>query len=250
MILIKQEDIVHKFHLLKLLTAIVDNPVLSQNVYFKGGTCASMMGCLDRFSVDLDFDIKEGSDQKILRKEFASIFKDQDLAVENNNDKQSLLGYRKTLFYVLKYAAPVNNRNTIKLSVYGEIVRSNDYKPVFLPEIDRLVNCQTIETMFANKLVAPIDRFQKHQKIAGRDIYDIYYFFSQGYKFKKEIIEERVKTDVEKYIEMLIEFIDKEITDTVLIQDLSVLLPNDKFQKIRKTLKSDVLLFLRALRTT
>ncbi len=239
MILIKQEDILHKFQLLRLLTEVVDNPILSQNIYFKGGTCAEMQGALDRFSVDLDFDLKKGSNPLKLRKEFEIIFKKLDLTIENNNEK--------TLFYVLKYKALPNSRNTIKLSVYEDIVSANDYEPIFLPEIDRLVNCQTIETMFANKLVAPIDRFQKYKKIAGRDMYDIHYFFSQGYKFKKEIIEERMKTDVQSYIKILIDFIEKEITETILTQDISTLLPNDKFQKIRKTLKPEVLMFLRSV---
>lgn len=242
MILLRQEDILHKFQLLKLLTEIVDNPILSQNIYFKGGTCAEMQGFLDRFSVDLDFDLRKGGDTIKLRDEFNSVFNNNDLTIENDN--------KKTLFFILKYKSSDNKRNTIKLSVYDEIIESNDYKPVYLPEIDRLVNCQTIETMFANKLVAPVDRFRKHKKIAGRDIYDIHYFFSQGYKFKGEIIEERMKTDVQSYIKILIEFVEKEINETILTQDLSTLLPDDKFQKIRKTLKTEVLIFLRSLPIT
>ena len=235
-----QNNLIHKFQLLRLLTEIVDNPILSQNIYFKGGTAAAMQGFLDRFSIDLDFDLREGSNRSLLRSEFSQIFKKLDLSLENDNDK--------TLFFVLKYKSSKNQRNTLKLSVYEEIIKSNDYKPVFLPEIDRFVITQTKETMFANKLVAPIDRFQKHRKIAGRDIYDIHYFFSQGYRFKKEIIEERMKTDVISYIHILIDFIEKEITEVVLTEDLNTLLPNDKFKKIRKTLKGEVLIFLRSLK--
>lgn len=229
----------HKFQLFKLLAVVSDDPFISQNIYFKGGTYASMRGVLDRFSVDLDFDLKNKVDTKKMRENLEMVFKDCDLSIENDN--------KKTLFYVLKYQMPANVRNTIKFSVYEDIVKSNDYEPVFLPEIDRLVNCQTIETMFANKLVAPVDRFQKHQKIAGRDIYDIYYFFSQGLKYKKEIIEERMKTGVLSYIKMLSDFIDREVNETILTEDLSTLLPYDKFQKIRKTLKNDVLIFLRSI---
>ena len=149
-ILLKQEDVLHKFQLLKLLTAIVDNPVISQNIYFKGGTCATMLGFLDRFSVDLDFDLKSGGDKPKLKKEFRKLFKKLDFVIENNNEK--------SLFYVLKYDSPQNKRNAIKVNVFENIIESNDYKPIYLPEIDRLFNCQTIETMFANKLATPIDR--------------------------------------------------------------------------------------------
>lgn len=199
-----QDNFIHKFQLLRLLSETVDNPILSQNIYFKGGTCAALLGYLDRFSVDLDFDLKDGSDTAKLRREFTSIFKNNDLVISNKNEK--------TLFFELKYQAPH-------------------------------------ETMFANKLVAPVDRFQKHRAIATRDIYDIHYFFSQGYKFKKEIIEERMKTDAQSYIKILIEFIEKEINETNISQDLNALLSIDKFQKIRKTLKAEVLIFLRSLKT-
>ncbi|HBC44959.1 MAG: hypothetical protein UX08_C0013G0011 [Candidatus Collierbacteria bacterium GW2011_GWB1_45_35] len=234
--LIRQEDILHKMQLQKLLMAVVDSPVLSQSLYFKGGTCATMLGFLDRFSVDLDFDLVAESDPAILRVELEKTFKSLDLVIENDN--------KKSLFFVLKYQAPQNKRSTIKLSIFEEIIKANDYKKVKITEIDRLVNCQTIETMFANKLVAVTDRFEKHQKIAGRDIYDIHYFFNQGYKFKNEIIEERTGLKSKEYINKLIKFIDDKVTDKIITEDLNSLLPLEKFNKIRKVLKQEVLMFL------
>jgi predicted nucleotidyltransferase component of viral defense system len=232
-------DLIHKFELFRLLTAIVDNSVLSQGIYFKGGTFASMAGFLDRFSVDLDFDLKKGENTIHLRNEFKKVFKNLDLKIENKNER--------TLFFVLKYKSTENQRNTIKLSVFEDTILANDYKPFYLPEIDRLVNCQTVETMFANKLVAPVDRFKKHKKVAGRDIYDIHYFFSQGYKFKEEIIKERTGYDLTTYIKVLINFLEREVTEQTLSEDLSSLLPYEKFKKIRKSLKSETILFLRNL---
>ncbi len=237
MILLKQEDVLHKAQLLKLLLEIADNNELASSIYFKGGTAASSLGYLDRFSVDLDFDLKKGVDKDNLRSVFKKIFKKLDLVVGSEN--------KKALLFVLKYSAPSNQRNTLKISVSDEFITANDYKSMFIPEIDRLVNCQTIETMFANKLVAPTDRYKKHEKIAGRDIYDIHYFFSQGYKFKEEIIKERTGLDTVDYFRQLIEFIENKVTDTVLSEDLNTLLPNEKFQKIRKTLKQETLIFLK-----
>lgn len=239
MILIKPEDILHKAQLLRLLAEIVDNPALSSSIYFKGGTCALMLGFLDRFSVDLDFDLKKGSAKSELLVEFIKIFKKHNFKLEDTD--------KENLYFVLKYDASQNQRNTLKLSVSDVFVEANDYKTVYLPEIDRFVACQTIETMFANKLVAPIDRFKKHEKITGRDIYDIHYFFSKGYRFKKEIIQERTKLSLENYIKSLIKFIEDKVTDRALSEDLNMLLPYDKFQKIRKTLKPETLIFLRSV---
>ncbi|HIP71371.1 MAG TPA: hypothetical protein EYH05_08260, partial [Anaerolineae bacterium] len=47
----------HRIQLTRLLTEILDDPYLAASLYFKGGTCAAMLGYLDRFSVDLDFDL-------------------------------------------------------------------------------------------------------------------------------------------------------------------------------------------------
>lgn len=239
----EEQNRIHKFWLQKLLIALVDNSVISQSIHFKGGTAANMLGCLDRFSVDLDFDVKKGTDTKILQRMIEKQVKQVNLDIKNKN--------RETLFYVLKYKTKKENqRNTLKLSFFDGVVKTNVYKPHYLPEIDRLVNCQTIETMFANKLVAPIDRFKRHGEIAGRDIYDIYYFFLQGYRFKEEIIMERTGLETKAYLSTLIKFIESEITDKILADDLNTLLPYEVFLKVRKTLKSETLIFLRSAVST
>ncbi|PJA52923.1 hypothetical protein CO166_03640 [Candidatus Roizmanbacteria bacterium CG_4_9_14_3_um_filter_36_11] len=69
MILPKREDVFHKVQLYRLLTGLIDSNLLSRSIYFKGGTAASMMGFLDRFSVDLDFDLKKDVSIKKINKE-------------------------------------------------------------------------------------------------------------------------------------------------------------------------------------
>lgn len=242
MIDLKRQNTVHKNKMQKLLIEIADNKMLSQKIYFKGGTCAAMLGFLDRFSVDLDFDpYKELDLIEILgiRKELLQIFNKLDFKIDKDNPK--------SLFFTLKYNAKVNERNTLMVSVFDEVVKENDYKLVKITEIDRFVMCQTIESMFANKLVSVMDRYNRHKKIAGRDIYDVNYFFQEGYAFKEEIIKERTGLSVGEYIKKLIAFIEKEVTDELVNRDLNILLPIPKFNKIRKTLKQDTLLYLRNL---
>jgi len=108
MILPKKEDVFHKIQLYRLLIALLDSDLLSKLIYFKGGTAASMLGFLDRFSIDLDFDIKKGSVVKIADKELRQIFQNLDFEV----DKKS----SQTLYYVLKYKNKLGLRNLIKLS--------------------------------------------------------------------------------------------------------------------------------------
>ena len=52
----------------KILSAIYSDIYLAKNLYFKGGTCASMLGYLDRFSVDLDMDfVGKPEDMPVIR---------------------------------------------------------------------------------------------------------------------------------------------------------------------------------------
>jgi len=44
---------------------------------------------------------------------------------------------------------------------------------------------------------------------------------------------------------LLIAFVEKEVTDDLIAQDLNVLLPYAKFKIIRKTLKQETLMFLK-----
>lgn len=236
MILPKREDVFHKIQLFRLLTTIIDSDI-SKYVYFKGGTAASMLGFLDRFSIDLDFDLEKDASQEKINKKLKIIFYKLDLEV----DKKS----SKTLYYILKYQSKQGLRNSIKLSFIDKIYKSNIYKPQYLPEIDRFVNCQTIETMFGNKLVALTDRYKKTQTIAGRDLYDIHHFFINGYKYEDKIIKERTGKKTVDYFKSLIEFINKKVNNKIIDQDLNFLLPIDRFKKIRSILKIETLMFLK-----
>lgn len=233
----KPEDAVHKAWLFRVLTEILDNPILSQAVYFKGGTAAAMLGFLDRFSVDLDFDLKKNANKKILGKQLIEIFSRLKIDVKQKS--------QKSLFYLLKYQSPAGSRNTLKLSLVDSALKSNVYQPFYLQEIDRYGCCQTKETMFSNKLVAVIDRYKKYRSIAGRDIYDMHYFFMSGYRYLPEIIKERTKKNAPDYLKELETFIEKKVSDKIITEDLSYLLPYDKFFLAKKVLKKETLMFLR-----
>lgn len=238
MILPDSKDAIHKAWLYRLLSAIYDNQKLSNILYFKGGTCAAMLGFLDRFSVDLDFDyIGEEDGLKNTRKELEGVFLKLDLAIK---DKSS-----KVPQYFLKYNFKRDERNTIKIDITFPPPKKNVYQAYKFNEIDRIITCQTVETMFANKLVALIERFEKNGSIAGRDLYDIHHYFMQGFNYNKEVIIERRKSSLTFFFEEIINFVENKIDQNVINQDLNFLLSSDKFQKIRKVLKQETLIFLR-----
>lgn len=237
MLEIRSQDTIHKSYLNRLLIEIIDQPMLAHSLAFKGGTCAAMLGHLDRFSVDLDFDILKNADEVLLRTEFYKIFKYLDLMVINE--------LAKGLFFQLRYPSEPGKRSTLKISASNIQVKANLYQVQYLAEIDRLCNCQTIETMFANKLVAVTDRYRMHQTIAGRDIYDIHYFFVHGIAYHAPVIVERSGVPVREYFEELIHFINTHVSQTAINEDLNALLPYRKYQQIRKILIPETMAMLK-----
>lgn len=233
---LRPQDAVHKSWLMRLLTEIADNDQLSQNLRFKGGTCASMLGWLDRFSVDLDFDLVANTNEKALRQAFHQIFHQLGLEVKQES--------QRALEFWVKYEASADQRNTLKIDALNWRVKANKYHPQYLAEIDRVLICQTRETMFANKLVAPVDRYQTHKSVAGRDFYDIHHFYLRGYTYDKTVIEERTGQSLAHYLQKLVKFMRRHLTQALIDQDLNTLLPADKFRVVRKTLVAETLVFL------
>ncbi|OGL65745.1 hypothetical protein A3B21_01225 [Candidatus Uhrbacteria bacterium RIFCSPLOWO2_01_FULL_47_24] len=240
MFLPKQSDAIHKAWLYRLLSAIYNSPELATVLYFKGGTCAAMLGWLDRFSIDLDFDYAGGKNEIVkVRSMLEQIFADLNLEIKDSS--------RKTLQYFLRYpVAQKDMRNTIKIDTTFPLLKSNQYAPQQLADIDRTIICQTKETMFANKLVALIERYELREAIASRDLYDVHHFFMQGFRYHAPVIYERRKTkNLAAFFKMLIQFVDKHITQRIIDQDLNVLLSPDHFRRARRHLKRETLMFLR-----
>src|SRR3990167_5341176 len=86
MLLPRKEDVIHKAWLLRLLGAIADHEILSSVFYFQGGTCAAMRGFIDRFSVDLDFDLIADLKQlKMIREACEVVFEKLGLTIKDKS---------------------------------------------------------------------------------------------------------------------------------------------------------------------
>lgn len=239
MILPNKNDAIHKAWLYRVLTEISDSADLVKVLYFKGGTCASMLSWLDRFSVDLDFDyVGDEKDIEQTRIILRKIFKKLDLEIKDES--------KKGIQFFLKYKNAIGYRNTLKIEATFPIFKMSKYAPQRLIEIDRIFTCQTKETMFAHKLVALEDRYKKTEHIAGRDIYDIHYFFMNGFDYDKEIIKERTGLNTKEFFQRLVVFIEHKVTDKIITEDLGSLLPNDKFNLLRKVLKRETIEFIKS----
>ena len=236
MIVPNKKDIKHKNQIFLLLREILKDPLLSQSLMFKGGTYASLRGVLDRFSVDLDFDLPKKENIHTIKQRCYEIFKKLDLEIKDES--------KKHLQFFLRYSAPDGERNTLKLEINDDVSVNNKYEKVLLEQVNMYCNGHTLDTMFANKLVACKARFDKNGKIAGRDFYDIYQFFLQGLDINKEVVAERTKMTYIDYLKALLPFIKKEITPELLNQDLNPLLKQKDIDILLPHLKDDILTFL------
>ena len=238
MILPNAKEAKHKAWLYRILSGIYGDQTLATSLYFKGGTCAAMRGLLDRYSVDIDFDyVAPQNEMDNVRKRMEEIF--IKIGIEVKEKSQNIPQY------FLRYPALPNERNTLKIDTTFPPPKSNSYESAVFGEINCIVTCQTIETMFANKLVALADRWEKNKSIAGRDVYDIHHFFIQGFRYNSDVIIERRKKAPADFFQELIEFIESQITQTIIDQDINALLPYEQFRKIRNILKQETLMFLR-----
>lgn len=239
MILPQQSDLVHRAWLYKLLSAMFDDLVIAKNFRFKGGTCAAMLGYLDRFSVDLDFDyIGDPKDIDSMRVIMEKIFSDLNLKIKDSS--------KNVIQYFLKYDNESGKRNEISIDSHFPVPKSNVYEAKKFIDIDRTIICQSRETMFANKLAALMDRYKKRGRIAGRDIYDIHHFFSKGYEFNVQVLEEHTGMKAGDYLEQVAKFVEDKVTMTIIDQDLNHLLTVKQFHAIRKVLKQETILLLKS----
>jgi predicted nucleotidyltransferase component of viral defense system len=240
MIVPNKKDSLHKAWLYRLLMAIYTNSDLADCLYFKGGTCAAMLGWLNRFSVDLDFDYNNKNLNIIeARKKLEKIFINLDLEIKDKSQKD--------LQYFLRYKSQGGEGSIIKIDTNFPFNKKNKYKISKFVEINKFIKHQTIETMFANKLLALIGRFEEGGSIAGRDVYDVYYFFKQGFSFDEEVIKSARRTTIDKFFKDLIRFVEKNVNQKIIDQDINLLMPRSEFKKIRIRLKDEVLFFLKSV---
>lgn len=239
MVLPKKSDAFHLVWMYRLLSAIADDPFLVAWLRFKGGTCAAMRGLIQRFSIDLDFDLINETKSSEISRHLEIIFKKLGLTIK---DKSQYVPQ-----YFLQYPKIEENpRNSIKIDIVFPAPKNNQYELIRFSDIDRILSCHTIPTIFAHKLIAVIARWERTGSIASRDLFDVHTFLMKGFDYEESIIREVRGMSGRDFCNILQDFIQKNITQQIIDQDLNILLPPVDFQKIRKILKQETLLLLKS----
>ena len=190
----------HKTVLFQILKDIYSNSPVAPFLGFKGGTAAVLFYGLDRFSVDLDFDLlDEGRENEI----FERI---QKIVAKHGVIKESHIK-RFSLFCLVSYEDQGRN---IKVEVNRRQFGSHYEIKTYLG-VSMLV--MTPADMFAHKLIAMSERIGK----TSRDIYDVWFFLQNRFPINKEIVEARAGMPfnhlVEKCISQLTMLNNRKILD-------------------------------------
>ncbi len=165
---------IHRTILFQILKELYSDTKIAPFLGFKGGTAALLFYGLDRFSVDLDFDLldEQKADQVLSRVK---------KIVQKHGKLKESYKKRHSLFCLLSYE---NTAQNIKIEVNRRKFGSTYEMKTFLG-VSMLVMVQA--DMFAHKLLAMHERIGK----TSRDIYDVRFFLSKRFPINKRIVVER-----------------------------------------------------------
>ena len=207
----------HKRILLKILLDFSRDSILSRNLIFKWWTALLLFYGLDRFSTDLDFDLvnKNLDENDILKRIWKILWKYWEI--------KDLRIKKYTIFWLLSYGKIDYN---IKIEINRRWL-TGWYSTKNLLWI--YFNVMNLEDMCANKLLALLWR----NKLANRDIYDIFFILDNWFTINQKIIEEKTGESFKNYLKKCINFLE-QLWEKYNILDWLWLVINDKKKKFIK----------------
>jgi len=230
MILLRPQDTIHKVQLTRLLTEILDNPTLSQNLYFKGGTCAAMLGYLDRFSVDLDFDLLDETKEDYV---FGQIKK----ILESYGTLKEASKKRFNLSFILSYKNKDLNAQNVKVDInrrnFGSQYEVKSYLGISM-------KVMVEEDITANKLVAMYERFGK----TNRDIFDVWFFLHNNWPVNKKLVECRTSLMYKEFLQKCIDSLEK-VSNKNILSGMGELLDEKQKNWVKSKLKTETIFLLK-----
>jgi predicted nucleotidyltransferase component of viral defense system len=201
----------HKTILFQILKEIYTNTNISPYLGFKGGTAAQLFYGLDRFSVDLDFDLIDETQSDIVFEELLKIIEKYGTLKETHKKRFSL-------FFMISYEDKSRN---IKIEVnkrqFGSRYEIKSYLGVSM-------QVMVLEDMVANKLMAMDERMDA----TSRDIYDVWYFLKTRSPINKILVENRSGQPFDAVIKRLISRLEKLENRNILHGLGELLTPNQK----------------------
>jgi len=223
---------IHESILINILKDIYLDSSLGPVLGFKGGTAAKLFYDLDRFSVDLDFDLLDINKKNLVFDKVKNILSKYGKIKEVNNK-------RFTLFYLLSYTDKERKDQNIKIEInmrdFGSKYEIKTYLGISM-------NIMVKEDMMAHKLVAMYERIGK----TSRDIFDVRFFLEKMWPINEAIIFNRTGLKLKEFVEKLIKKLE-DLDDNLILSGLGELLNKSQKDSVRAKLKIETLFLLKSL---
>ena len=221
---------IHKNILVKVLKDIYTDSTVSTVLGFKGGTAAALFYDLDRFSVDLDFDLLDVEKEDYVFERVKTI-------LENYGKLKQARKKKFNLFYILSYDQKDINAQNVKVEINRREFGSRyDVKSFLGISMQVMVK----EDMTAHKLCAMFERIGK----TNRDIFDVQFFFSRDWPVNKKIVEDRMGVSYAEFLKKAIDALEK-FDDSNILSGMGELLTEKQKAWAKAKLKSEALFSLR-----
>jgi predicted nucleotidyltransferase component of viral defense system len=223
----------HKNVLIRILKDIFTDQTVGPVLGFKGGTAAYLFYGLNRFSVDLDFDLLDKNKEERVFERIKNI-------LENHGTLKECREKRYSLFYLLSYHDKERDAQNIKIEInrrdFGSRYELKSYLGIAMKVMAK-------EDMAAHKLVALYEREGK----TNRDIFDVHFFLQNNWPIQREIIETRTRLPFLRFLGTCIDIVEKKSVRDIL-SGIGELLDESQKQWVRLKLKTETLFLLKLLR--
>jgi len=220
----------HKKILLDILFAIYSDRELAPALGFKGGTAALLFYGLDRFSVDLDFDL-------LSREKSAPVFSSLEKIAARYGRIKEKYKKRNTLLLIVSYGDIGQNiKLEVSLRDFGSKYIIQNYLGIPMLVMAR-------EDMFAHKLAAMSERIGT----ANRDIYDVHFFLKNNWPLNEKMLLKRAGKDLKAFLENTAQQVEK-IKENQILNGIGELLDNKTKAWVKKNLIKETAGKLRILK--
>lgn len=220
----------HKNVLLRILKEIYTDTTIGPFLGFKGGTAAFLFYGLERFSVDLDFDLLDEVKSQYIFEQVRKILESYGTIKEAREKRYSL-------FYLLSYNDKVYGARNIKVEINR---RSFGSKYEIKAYLGISMKVMIKEDMAAHKLVAMYERIGK----TNRDIFDVWFFLKNNWDINRNIVEKRTKMQFKKFLQKCVGSLEK-MSNRNILSGIGDLLNEKQKAWVKSKLKSETVFLLK-----
>lgn len=220
----------HKNILVRILKDIYSDTTIGPFLGFKGGTAAVLFYNLDRFSVDLDFDLLNTEKEDYIFNRVKKI-------LESYGRLKEARKKRFNFFYILSCDKKNINTQNIKVEINRRVFGS---KYELMSFLGISMQVMTKEDMAAHKLCAMYERIGR----TNRDIFDAQFFLAHDWPINKKIIEDRTGMTYKAFLKKAIAVIQK-IDNRDILAGIGELLTEKQKAWVKAKLKIEILFSLK-----